>query len=55
LISTGQTNLRHVFEASTNLVQWTKIGMRTNLAGTAEFADSAAADVPQRFYRVLVP
>jgi DUF971 family protein len=55
LTATGQTNLRYVFEASTNLAQWTKIGVRTNLTGTAEFTDSATANVPQRFYRVVVP
>jgi len=55
LTAAGQTNLRYVFEASTNLAQWTKIGVRTNLTGTAEFADSTAINFPQRFYRVLVP
>ena len=55
LRATGQANLRYVFEASTNLAQWTKIAVRTNLTGTAEFADSAANNLAQRFYRVLVP
>jgi len=55
LTVTGQANLRYVFEASLDLAQWTKIGVRTNLTGTAELTDSAAANVPQRFYRVLVP
>ena len=55
LTAAGQTNLRYVFEASTNLAQWTKIGVRTNLTGTAEFTDSATANVPQRFYRAMVP
>ena len=55
LTAAGQTNLRYVFEASTNLAQWTKIGVRTNLTGTAEFTDSAANNIPQRFYRVVVP
>jgi len=55
LTVTGQTNLRYVFEVSTNLAQWTKIGVRTNLTGTAEFMDGASANVPQRFYRVAVP
>jgi hypothetical protein len=55
LTATGQTNLRYVFEASSDLAQWTKIAVRTNLTGTAEFIDSAAASVPQRFCRVSVP
>ena len=38
-----------------DLVQWTMIAVRTNQTGTVEFTDSAAANVPQRFYRVLVP
>lgn len=55
LTATGQTNLRYAFEALTNLAQRTKIGVRTNLTGTAEFTDSATANVPQRFYRAMVP
>jgi len=52
---TGQTNLLYAIEASTNLVQWTKIGVRTNLTGTAEFTDRAATNYPQRFYRAVAP
>jgi hypothetical protein len=37
LRATGQTNLRYAFEASTNLVQWTKIAVCTNLTGTILF------------------
>ena len=55
LTAAGQTNRRYVFEASTNLAQWTKIGVRTNLTSTAEFTNSPATNVPQRFYRVVVP
>ena len=55
LSATGQTNLRYVFEASTNLSQWTKIAVRSNLTGTVEFTASATNAVPQWFYRVLVP
>jgi len=51
----GQTNFLYVIEASTNLVQWTKIGVRTNLTGSVEFGDCAATDYPQRFYRAVVP
>jgi len=54
LTATGQTNLRYVFEASTNLAQWTKIAVRTNLTGTVDFTPPASS-LPQRFYRVLVP
>jgi hypothetical protein len=51
---TGQPDLLYVFEASTNLVQWTKIAVRTNLTGTVEFAPTTTS-VPRQFYRVLVP
>jgi len=55
LTLTGQTNLLYVFEASTNLLQWTKIAVRTNLTGSVELTDSAAAKFPQRFYRTVAP
>jgi enediyne biosynthesis protein E4 len=51
---TGQTNLLYVFEASTNLVQWTKIAVRTNLTGTLAFTPPASSG-PRKFYRVLMP
>jgi hypothetical protein len=54
LQATGQTDLRYAFEASTNLVQWTKIAVRTNLTGTLDFTPPASSS-PQRFYRVQVP
>lgn len=55
LTLTGQTKLLYVFQASTNLMQWTKLGVRTNLTGTVEFTDTAAAKYAQRFYRGMVP
>jgi hypothetical protein len=51
----GPTNLLYVFEASTNLVQWTKVAVRTNLTGSVELTDSAATKFPQRFYRAVAP
>jgi hypothetical protein len=54
LTATGQTDLRYAFEASTNLVQWTKIAVRTNLTGTLDYPPPASSS-PQRFYRVQVP
>jgi hypothetical protein len=51
---TGQTNLLYVFEASTNLVQWTKIAVRTNLTGTLAFTPPTSSG-PRQFYRVLMP
>ncbi len=54
LTATGQTDLRYVFEASTDLAQWTKIAVRANLTGTVEVAPVASSS-SQRFYRVVVP
>ena len=54
LTATGQANLRYVFEASSDLAQWTKVAVRTNLTGTVEFTPAASSS-PQRFYRVQVP
>jgi hypothetical protein len=51
---TGQTNLLYVFEASTDLVQWTKIAVRTNLTGTLEFTPATSSG-PRQFYHVLMP
>ena len=51
----GQPNLLYVFEASTNLVQWAKLAVRTNLTGAVDFTDSAAINYPQRFYRGVAP
>ncbi len=52
---TGQTNLLYVFEASTNLAQWAKIAVRTNLTGTVDFTDSGATNYSQRYYRGVAP
>jgi hypothetical protein len=54
LRATGQTNLRYPFQASTNLVQCTKIAVSTSLTGTLDFTPPASSS-PQRFYRVQVP
>ena len=51
----GDAGLRYRFDASTNLANWSWLGVRTNLAGTVEFTDTTATNFPRRFYRVLVP
>jgi len=51
----GQPNLLYVFEASTNLAQWTKIGVRTNLTGAVDLTVEEATNYPQRFYRGVAP
>lgn len=55
LTLTGQANLLYVFEASKNLVQWAKLGVRTNLTGTVDYTDTAATNDAQRFYRAVAP
>jgi hypothetical protein len=51
----GNPGLLYIFEASTNLVNWTKIGVRTNFAGTVEFVDSTATNLNRRFYGASAP
>src|SRR5206468_3759508 len=52
---TSDTDLRYVFEASTNLVNWIRLGVRTNLTGSIQFSDSKATNFTKRFYRVSIP
>src|SRR5262249_7776974 len=47
--------LRVVFEASTNLVNWTRLGTLTNDVEALEFIDSTATNNPRRFYRATAP
>jgi len=51
----GDAGLRYLFEASTNLMNWSWLGVRTNLTGSVQLSDTAATHFPQRFYRVSVP
>ena len=54
LTATGQANLRYVFEASSDLAQWTKLAVRTNLTGTVKYTPPTSASSRQ-FYRVQIP
>jgi hypothetical protein len=46
----------YIIEASTNLVDWERIGVATNYAaGEFEFDDPNATQAPARFYRIVVP
>jgi hypothetical protein len=53
--SASQAKQLHVLEASTDLTQWIKKQVRTNLTGTMEFFDASATNAAARFYRVVVP
>jgi hypothetical protein len=44
-----------VLEASSDLVNWVKAGVRSNATGTVEFTDTRATNYTRRFYRVSIP
>jgi hypothetical protein len=45
-----------IVEASTDLVDWTKIGVAKELApGEFEFEDANASGMPTRYYRAVIP
>jgi hypothetical protein len=53
---TGDNGGRYQVEASSNLVQWSPLGMVTNYYGTADFEDYSASVLSRSFYRaVLLP
>lgn len=45
----------YTVEASTNLVNWTKLAVRTSSGNTFAYTDTRTATYPRRFYRVVVP
>ena len=51
----GGAGLLYLFEASTNLVNWTWLGVRSNSAWTVQCTDAKATNYPSRFYRASVP
>jgi len=51
----GDSGLLYLFEASTNLVNWSWLAVRTNATGTIRFTDLRATNYAIRFYRVSVP
>ena len=55
LSATGDTGLLYVFDASSDLMTWTKVGIRSNATGVVSFTDTKATNYAQRFYRVSVP
>lgn len=56
LTLTGDFAANYQLETSTNLEAWTALSVLTNTTGTAQSMDSAATNVPRRFYRArLLP
>jgi hypothetical protein len=55
LSATGDAGLLYVFEASTNLVNWTKVGVRSNATGVVTFTAPKTSRLGERFYRVSIP
>ena len=52
----GSSNASYGVWASTNLLNWMRLGMVTNiLPGLYQFGDMAATNWPQRFYRIAAP
>jgi len=52
---TAATNLTHLIQSSTNLVDWTPTALLLNINGTAQFIDSAVTNSTAKFYRALMP
>jgi hypothetical protein len=55
LSAAGDAGLLYLLEASTNLVNWTKVGVRSNATGIVQFTDPKAPNYSRRFYRVSAP
>jgi hypothetical protein len=55
LSASGEAGWVYLFEASTDLVNWTKVGVRSNATGAVSFTDTKATNYASRFYRVSVP
>ena len=54
LTATGDFMVGYQFEASTNLLSWSVIGIVTNTSGTVQFTDAAATNIPARLYRAVL-
>ena len=55
LTATGDANMLYLFEGSTNLVNWTWLGVVSNAIGSVQFTDTHATNYASRFYRVSIP
>jgi hypothetical protein len=55
LTATGDSGLLYVFEGSSNLSNWTWLGVRSNATGSIQFTNMNATNFAARFYRVSIP
>jgi enediyne biosynthesis protein E4 len=55
LTLSGSPGAIYVLEASTNLVNWTKVGVRSNATGSVVFVDLKATSFTHRYYRASAP
>jgi enediyne biosynthesis protein E4 len=51
----GSPGAIYLLEASTNLVNWTKVGVRSNATGSVVFVDLNATNITHRYYRASAP
>jgi hypothetical protein len=54
-ISEPAADAVYALEASTDLVNWTKLMARRSAGSTFSYTDTLTASYPSRFYRVVVP
>jgi hypothetical protein len=54
-IAEPASGARYLLEASTDLLNWTKLMARTSTGATAQFTDARAANYTRRYYRLQVP
>ncbi|MBG88287.1 MAG: hypothetical protein CMO80_15475 [Verrucomicrobiales bacterium] len=51
----GQTNQVYVIQASSDLIQWTTLGMHHAPHGIIQFTDTASTNHTRRYYRAFIP
>jgi hypothetical protein len=51
----GDAGPLYLLETSTNLVNWSKLSVRSNATGTVQFSDPNAPANSRKFYRVTIP
>ena len=55
LTAVGDAGPLYLLEASTNLVNWARLSVRSNATGTVQFSDLRPPTDSRRFYRISIP